>query len=261
MNNESSKLSLRNIIVIALFAALCYVALDFFRIPIPSPVGAPFIHMGNMFVILAALLFTGVSGGIAGSLGMGLWDVIHGYAATSYVTFILKFGIGFFTGLVSSKGNKKDAKSPILFLGVASAFFIILGVIFLVISTTVGNVFDVVMIGDSQKQLVISPFLYIFSLVLGIALLVTCVLIKNISVKMQYAILGAVSGIAFNLVGEFAFKVLTLVLAGSKFAPAVLASAANLPATIINGAFSIVVALILYAPLEKALAKSGLRLA
>lgn len=261
MNSGSSRSTLRNLIVTALFAALCYVSLDFFRIPIPSPVGAPFIHMGNMFVILAALLFTGVTGGVAGSIGMGLWDVIHGYAATSYVTFILKFGIGFFTGIVASKGQKKDAKSPALFLGLASAFFIILGIVFLIISQTAGTVFDVVTIGDSTKQLVISPFLYIFSLILGFALLVSCVLIKNISIKTQYAILGGVSGIAFNIVGEFAFKVLTLVLAGSKLTPAVLASAANLPATIINGAFSIVVALVLYAPLSKALAKSGLRFA
>lgn len=261
MNHKTQKYNLRNIIVTALFAALCYVALDFFRIPIPSPVGAPFIHMGNMFVILAALLFTGVSGGIAGSVGMGLWDILHGYAATSYVTFSLKFGIGFFTGLVASKGNKKDAKSPVIFLAIASAFFLIVGIVFLIIATTVGNVFDIVMIGDKPKQLVISPFLYIFSIILGICLLATCLLIKNISVKMQYAILGAVSGIAFNLIGEFVFKVITLVLAGSNLTPAILASAANLPATLINGAFSIVVALVLYAPLEKALARSGLRLA
>lgn len=260
MNPETQKTKLRYIIVTALFAALCYVALEFFRIPIPSPVGAPFIHMGNTFVILAALLFTGVTGGLAGSIGMGIWDVIHGYAASSYVTFILKFGIGFFTGLVASKGTKPDAKSPRLFLGIASAFFIIIGLVFLLIANTVGDVFDVVTINGSEKQLVISPLLYIFSLILGAALLITCLLIKNISVKMQYAILGAVSGIAFNLVGEFSFKVLILVLAGSKLTPAILASAANLPATVINGAFSIVVALILYAPLEKALAKSGLKI-
>ncbi len=264
MNNESSKSSisnLRNIIMIGLFAALCYVALDVFRIPIPSPVGKPFIHMGNMFVILAALLFNGVTGGLAGSIGMGLWDVIHGYVDTCYVTFILKFGIGFFTGLVASKGKKTEAKSPALYLGIASAFFITIGVVFFVIATTIGNVFDVVMIGDSQKQLVISPLLYIFSFILGICLLVTCIMIKNISIKTQYAILGAVSGIAFNLIGEFIFKVITLTLAGSQFIPAVLASAANLPATVINGAFSIVVALVLYAPIQKALNKSGLKFA
>ncbi|MBP3887537.1 MAG: ECF transporter S component [Cellulosilyticum sp.] len=264
MNNASSKFNisnLRNIIIIGLFAALCYVALEVLRIPIPSPVGSPFIHMGNMFVILAALLFNGVSGGLAGSIGMGIWDIFHGYGSTAYTTFILKFGIGFFTGLVASKGNKKEAKSPRLYLGIAAAFFIIIGIVFLIIATTIGNVFDVVMINGSQKQLVISPLLYIFSLTLGVCLLLPCIFFKNMSIKMQYAILGAVSGIAFNLVGEFVFKVATLTLAGSKLAPAILASAANLPATIINGSFSIVVALVLYAPLQKALNKSGLKFA
>lgn len=256
MNNQSSTFSLRNIIIIGLFAAICYVALETFKIPIPSPVGTPFLHMGNMFVILASLLFSGVIGGFAGSIGMGIWDMTHGFAATSYKTFILKFGIGFFTGLVGSKGNKKDAKSPLLYLGIASAFFIILGCTFFYLASNVG---DVITVAGVEKELVISPFLYIFSLILGIALLTTCFLIKNISRKMQYAILGAVSGIIFNLVGEFIFKAATLILAGSQPGPALLAAAINLPATIINGSFSIVVAVILYPPLSKALAKSGLK--
>lgn len=256
MNNESSKFSLRNIIVTGLFAAICYVALETFKIPIPSPVGTPFLHMGNMFVILASLLFSGVTGGLAGSIGMGIWDITHGYAATSYKTVILKFGIGFFTGLVASKGHKKDAKSPLVYLGMASVFFIILGIIFLYLTLNVG---DVITIAGIEKELVISPFLYIFSLVLGAALLITCFLVKNISPKMQYAILGAISGIIFNLVGEFFFKAVTLILAGSQAGPALLAAAINLPATIINGSFSVVVAVILYAPLSKALAKSGLK--
>lgn len=257
MNNKSSKFSLRDIIAIGLFAAICYVALEAFKIPIPSPVGAPFLHMGNMFVILASLLFSGVTGGLAGSIGMGLWDITHGYAFTSYKTFILKFGIGFFTGLVASKGHKKDAKSPLIYLGIASTFFIVLGFVFLYVAFNVGNVITV---AGVEKELVISPFLYIFSLILGIALLITCFLIKNISQKMQYAILGAVSGIIFNLVGEFSFTAVTLMLAGSQVGPALVAAAVNLPATIINGSFSIVVAVILYAPLSKALAKSGLKI-
>ena len=257
MNHETSKFSLRNMIVIGLFAAICYVALEAFKIPIPSPVGTPFLHMGNMFVILASLLFSGVTGGLAGSIGMGLWDMTHGYAQTSYKTFILKFGIGFFTGLVASKGHKKEAKSPLIYLGVASAFFILLGGVFLYLAFNVG---DVITIAGVEKELVISPFLYIFSLVLGAALLVTCFLMKNISPKVQYALLGAVSGIIFNLVGEFFFKAVTLILAGSQTVPALLAAAINLPATIINGSFSIIVAVILYAPLSKALAKSGLKL-
>jgi len=257
MNNESSNFSLRNIIIIGLFAAICYVALEMFKIPIPSPVGAPFLHMGNMFVILAALLFSGTTGGLAGSIGMGIWDITHGYGATSYETFILKFGIGFFTGLVASKGHKRNAKSPFIYLGMASIFFILLGCVFLYLALNVGNVITV---AGVEKELVISPFLYIFSLILGAILLITCFLIKNISPKMQYAILGAVSGIVFNLVGTFLFSAVTLILAGSQVVPALIAAAISLPATIINGSFSIVVAVILYAPLNKALAKSGLKI-
>ena len=257
MNHESSKFNLRTMIVIGLFAAICYVALETFRIPIPSPVGTPFLHMGNMFVILASLLFSGVTGGLAGSIGMGIFDITHGYAQDSYKTFILKFGIGFFTGLVASKGHKKDAKSPLVYLGLASAFFIILGGVFLYLTLSIG---DVISVAGVEKELVISPFLYVFSLILGLALLITCFLIKNISPKMQYAILGAVSGIIFNIAGEFLFKAVKLILAGSQVVPALLAAAINLPATIINGSFSIVVAVTLYAPLSKALAKSGLKI-
>ena len=50
---------LLRIVLIALFAGMAYVALTVFRIPYPAPVGTPFIHLGNMVVILAALLIGG----------------------------------------------------------------------------------------------------------------------------------------------------------------------------------------------------------
>ncbi|HZK33926.1 MAG TPA: hypothetical protein VFD33_01275, partial [Bacillota bacterium] len=102
--------------------------------------------------------------------------------------------------------------------------------------------------------------LYIFSLVLGGALLVAGTLSKKYPLKIQYAILGAVAGIAFNLVGEFAFGVFALVIAGSGFYPAVLASAVSLPATLINGTFSIAAAVALYIPISRALEKVNYRL-
>ena len=81
---------------VALFAALCYVSISLLRIP----VGPMFIHFGNLIVVLAALLIGGWQGGLAGSIGMGLFDCLNGYAASSPKTFLLKFLIGFITGLV-----------------------------------------------------------------------------------------------------------------------------------------------------------------
>ena len=248
--------STRTLVLIGLFSAICYIAL-YVRIPIPSPVGNPFLHMGNMFVILAALLFNGFIGGISGSIGMGLFDALNGYGASVPKTLILKLGIGLVTGWIFKKHKKDKARSPIGWIIIAAAFFIVIGIGLMITSFARGNE---ILIKGVEKSLVINPAIYIFSLVLGAGLLVAAGLSKKYPVKIQYAILGAVAGIAFNLLGEFAFGVLTLMLVGSNFYPAVLASAVSLPATLINGTFSIVVAVALYIPISRALERVNYRL-
>jgi uncharacterized membrane protein len=234
-----------------MFGALCYVSL-YFKIPIPSPVGKPFLHMGNMFVILAALLFNGVIGGASGSIGMGLFDILNGYASSSPKTFILKFGIGMVTGKIASKKNRESLKSPVRWIIIASVLFFIAGILLLILSVIRGN--EIAILGI-EKKLVINPVLYIFSLILGIALGAAGIAAKKYSINIQYAIIAAVGGIAFNLVGEFIFGVLTLLIAGSGLYPAVLTSGVSLPATLINGTFSIIAAVALYVPLSRALSK------
>lgn len=250
-NSNQKKFSTRKIVLIGLFAALSYVSL-YFKIPIPSPVGKPFLHVGNMFVLLASLLFNGLIGGLSGSIGMGLYDIMNGYAASSPKTFILKFGIGMITGNVSSKKDKKSAKSPLKWIVAASIIFTAVGILLLILSIKRGNQ---IAVPGIENKLVINPVLYIFSLILGIALGIVSITSKKLSISMQYIIIAAVAGIAFNLVGEFTFGVITLLFAGSGFYPAVLASAVSLPATLINGAFSIFAAVALYIPLSKAVSK------
>lgn len=244
-----------NIVLIGLFAALSYVSL-YFMIPIPSPVGKPFLHMGNMFVLLASLLFNGFIGGFSGSLGMGLFDVINGYAASSPKTFILKFGIGMITGKVASYKNKNSSKSQVKWIIAASLIFIAAGILLLLLSITKGN--EIAIEGIKDK-LVISPVLYIFSLILGAGLGIVSITCRKLSIDIQYAVIACVAGIVFNLFGEFIFGIISLVIVGSGFYPAVLASAVSLPATLINGAFSIVAAVALYIPLSKSLSKASLR--
>lgn len=253
-HSSSSHVALRTIILIGLFSAICYVSL-YFKIPIPSPVGTPFLHMGNMFVILAALLFTGPIGGAAGSIGMGLFDFLNGYASSVFKTIVLKFGIGFIVGIIAAKGHKRNATSPLKWVGISAAILILGGITLMITALTKGH--EIVITGI-EKTLVLNPVLYVFSLILGISLAIVCILGRKISIKMQYAILGAVAGIAFNLIGEFIFGTIILLLAGSGFTPAIISAAVSLPATLINGSFSIVVALILYMPLSKVLQKSGL---
>ncbi len=93
------------LVLTALMAALCYVAFTYLKIPIPT-FGGDYValHIGNAFCVLAALLLGGVYGGIAGSLGMTIADLLDPiYITSAPKTFILKLCIGLIAGFVAHK--------------------------------------------------------------------------------------------------------------------------------------------------------------
>ena len=89
----------------ALLAALCFVSFTFLQIKIPVPGGdATSLHIGNAFCVLGALLLGGWYGGLAGSIGMTIADIIDPiYIVSAPKTFVLKLCIGLITGLVAHK--------------------------------------------------------------------------------------------------------------------------------------------------------------
>ena len=101
MNKNNTLLRLT---ITALMAGLCYVGFSYLKISIPTPAGSTAFHLGNVFCVLAALLLGGVTGGIAGSIGMGIGDVLDPrYILVAPKTIILKFAIGFITGSLAHK--------------------------------------------------------------------------------------------------------------------------------------------------------------
>lgn len=99
MNKKIQKLSL-----LSLMAALCYIGFTFFKIDIPLGNQTTAIHFGNTFCVLAALMLGGVEGGLAGSIGMGIGDLLNPlYLPYFPKTFVLKLGIGCVSGLVAHK--------------------------------------------------------------------------------------------------------------------------------------------------------------
>ena len=102
-NRENDKVY--KLVLTALRAALCYVAFTFLKIPIPTPGGdTTALHIGNAFCVLAALLLGGGYGGVAGSLGMTIADLLDPvYITSAPKTFILKLCIGLIAGFVAHK--------------------------------------------------------------------------------------------------------------------------------------------------------------
>ena len=104
----------RKVALIGLFIALCYLG-TLFNIPIPlGGTAKAMIHFGNTFCMLAALSIGGVWGGVAGSLGMGLYDLTSaGYQFYAPSTFILKFIIGIICGTAYKKLKIKNETTKI----------------------------------------------------------------------------------------------------------------------------------------------------
>ena len=112
-------------------AALSLVAYLFFRIPF---YGGSSFHLGNTFTALTALLLDGVSGGLAGAIGLALADILAGDPGYAVTTFVLKFIIGITCGAVAHKVFKlrdlvRHSKGYLLKVIVAGGSGLLLNVI------------------------------------------------------------------------------------------------------------------------------------
>ncbi|MCM3727872.1 ECF transporter S component [Neobacillus cucumis] len=98
----------KSIVINALFIALTLVATMFINLRLPIMGNGGLIHMGNVPLFIAALVYGKKTGAIAGAFGMGLFDLISGWAVWSPFTFIIVGAMGFLAGLISEKlpGNR-----------------------------------------------------------------------------------------------------------------------------------------------------------
>ena len=106
-----TQFTVRKISIIGIMAALSFVAYEFFRIPNVLGTGSSF-NLGNTFTALTALLLDGVSGGLAGAIGLALADVVAGDPGYAITTFILKFIIGLVCGAVAHKVFRLREQTP-----------------------------------------------------------------------------------------------------------------------------------------------------
>lgn len=119
-----TQFTVQKISIVGIMAALSFVAYEFFRIPFA---GGSSFHLGNTFTALTAMLLDGVSGGLAGAIGLALADVIAGNPGYAFTTFILKFIIGLVCGATAHKllhlgSRKADGHAKYIAAVTVSAF-------------------------------------------------------------------------------------------------------------------------------------------
>ena len=69
----------RSIVITAFFAAVVFLGIQSFRIPMPAAVGTPFLHFGHIFVMLAVLCLGPKRSAAAGVLGLVIFDLLNGF--------------------------------------------------------------------------------------------------------------------------------------------------------------------------------------
>ncbi|MDD6190492.1 MAG: ECF transporter S component [Firmicutes bacterium] len=93
----------QTLVINALFIALTLVATMFINIRLPLMGNGGLIHLGNVPLFLAAIIYGRKTGAIAGAFGMGLFDLISGWTAWAPFTFVIVGAMGYVVGLMSEK--------------------------------------------------------------------------------------------------------------------------------------------------------------
>lgn len=91
------------LVIIALFIALTYVATWLINIRLPLMGSGGLIHMGNVPLFVGAMIFGRKTGALAGAFGMGLFDLLSGWTAWAPSTFVIVGDMGFVVGLLEEK--------------------------------------------------------------------------------------------------------------------------------------------------------------
>lgn len=153
---KDRKFSTYDIVVVGLMAAVCFATTAFLKIgPFPTPAGPTMLKVGNIFCLLAGLLFGGVRGGLAAGIGSALYDLTDPiFVADAPFTLIRFFLMAFICGMIAHWGNADGKNHKLNIAGAVAgstfsvAFYIIKGIIALVLE---GSVLSAAVAASSVK--------------------------------------------------------------------------------------------------------------
>lgn len=243
MSTLSSRLLIKKMILVSIFIALSFIG-TFIEIPLPT---GDFIHLGNFFSLLGGLLVGPFLGGISGSIGMGLYDLIF-YPSYVIRTIILKFLMTFITAFTFNQ-LKKSNKKPLVIL------LILLVISLGILIFNIVNIIDPIefVYNDQIQNITISITLLTLSIIIFLMFLMATIFYRKISQINQILLVSVTLGVAFNIIAEFVIRIVLDLIIGIDFFPAFLYSIFRTPASIITGIITIIMILFIYQPVYKAI--------
>lgn len=108
----------RELVELSLYSALIVIAVQFLRIPL----GGQFVHLGNALVVVGVLIYGSKRGALVASIGLGIFDVLNGYATEVWITILESLIVCLVLHFVYERGLKaKDRPANIISVGILAA--------------------------------------------------------------------------------------------------------------------------------------------
>lgn len=101
LTTKKSNISTRDLVECALLTALVFIATKFINITLPISMKGGLIHLGTGMLFIASIVFGEKKGAISGAFGMGLFDILSGWAVWAPFTFIIRGIMGYILGKIS----------------------------------------------------------------------------------------------------------------------------------------------------------------
>lgn len=100
----SSFITITDLVQVSLMAALTYVTLIAFNVPIGSKA---VLHLGDGMVFLAAVLLGRKKAFFSAAIGCTIFDILSPYIIWAPFTFIIKGTMGYIVGLIAYRNGKE----------------------------------------------------------------------------------------------------------------------------------------------------------
>ena len=170
---SSNSSRVKSLAITAICLVLVYVFTAVVNIRLPFAPNGGLVHLGNVPLFVAAILFGKRTGMIAGGIGMGLFDLLSGWTLWAPFTLVIVGCMGFVVGAITEKRKNMG--------------FIILALIAACAINIVGYYFAEVVIYGNW----VVPFTSIPGnlIQIGVAAVITLIIIKPLQAAAEHTIL------------------------------------------------------------------------
>ncbi|MBR3770951.1 MAG: ECF transporter S component [Clostridium sp.] len=93
----------KKLVITAVCIALTYVFTSMVNIRLPIGGSGGLIHLGNVPLFIAAILFGRKTGALAGGIGMALFDLLSGWTLWAPFTLVIVGSMGYVVGAITEK--------------------------------------------------------------------------------------------------------------------------------------------------------------